>query len=180
MVMAQWLNKVWGVSPQMIAAVSNLSTSRKLKAETNNDAAGSNPTNVRGYELVPLNFSYKVGRAAGCPDPRAEYGSWWSLVGLYAPFYLAGRRFGAPRYLLTEVKPSNIVLGDDGEWIECSIDLTFEEYANEAAGDKGSVTATSVSSATAIGSAASAVSAASAIKIGATTADKATRKVTTL
>lgn len=180
MVMAQWLNKVWGVSPQMIAAISNFSTSRTLKKETNNDAEGSNPTNIRGYELVPLSFSYKVGRAAGCPDPRAEYGSWWSLVGLFAPFYLAGRRFGARRYLLTEAKPSDVVLDDNGEWLECSINLTFEEYADEAAGDKGSVTSTSVSSATAIGSAASAVSAASAIKIGATTADKATHKVTTL
>lgn len=180
MVMAQWLNKVWGVSPQMIAAISGLSTSRRLQKETNNDAEGSNPTNIRGYELMPLSFSYKVGRAAGCPDPRAEFGSWWSLVGLYAPFYLAGRRFGAQRYLLTEVKPSDVKLTDNGEWIECTIDLTFEEYAGEAAGDKGSVTATSVSRATAIGSAASVVNSASAIKIGATTADKATRKVTTL
>lgn len=180
MAMAQWLNKTWGVSQQMIAAISGLSTGRKLQKETNDDAEGQNPTNIRGYELSNLSFSYKVGKGAGCADPRAEYGSWWSLVGLYAPFYLAGRRFGAARYLLTEVSPSNIQLADNGEWLECVINMTFEEYAGEAAGDKGSVTTTSVSGATAIGSASAAASSASAVNVGASTADKATKKVTTL
>ena len=183
-VMAQWLNKTWEVSARKITALTSIQTGLSLETETNDDADGEAATNIRGYQLRTLPLAVKYGVAAGTPDPRAEYESWEALVGAYAPFYLAGRRLGAKKYLLTSVKATDVDLSTAGStagrWIECTVSLTLEEYAAEASGDKGTVTGSSLSSAVAISSAAAIAGAASAAKVGASASDKATRKVASL
>lgn len=179
-IMAQWLSKTFEVSARRITALTGISTGLSLETETNDDADGSAATNIRGYSLRSLPISVKYGIAAGTPDVRGEYESWEALVGAYAPFYLAGRRLGAKKYLLTQAKASDIVLSNSGRWLECNVSLTLEEYADEAAGSKGTVTGRGLSSTVAISSAAAASNASSALKVGASTADKATRKVSKL
>lgn len=179
-VMAQWLSKTWEVSASKITALTGISTGLALETETNDDADGSPSTNIRGYAARSLPLSMKYGIAAGTPDVRGEYESWEALVGAYAPFYLAGRRLGAKKYLLTQVSASDIVLSNAGRWIECTVSITLEEYAAEASGDKGTVTGQSLSSAVAVSTASAAANASSALKVGASTADKAARKVSTL
>lgn len=179
-IMAQWLSKTFEVSTRRITALTGISTGLALETETNDDADGSAATNVRGYALRTLPISVKYGVAAGTPDVRGEYESWEALVGAYAPFYLAGRRLGAKKYLLSQVKASDIVMSNSGRWLECSISITLEEYADEAAKSKATTTkekSSGTKQASAIQTRVNAYKAKSAKDVGPSTSDKAAHKV---
>lgn len=101
-VMASWNGKTWGVSSQRIAALNGVSHSVELDTENSDDKAGSPATKTKALKLQSMSFDFDLAAAVGC-DVRSEYESWTALVGQYAPFYLAGRRFGPANLQLTGV-----------------------------------------------------------------------------
>lgn len=125
-VMAKWRTKSWEVSTKKVTALSGLSTSAKIKAETNTDLENSPATNERGMELVPLSFVTQLHSAAGV-DVRAECESWVDLVNKSGSFYLAGKKFG-PTMQLQEVGLSDVLLDDFGRMRTAKISFSFEEY----------------------------------------------------
>ena len=58
------------------------------------------------------------------------------LIGIYAPFYLAGRRFGPKNMQLTGVQLAESTLNDFGEMVKGRISVTLTEYAEEASSQK--------------------------------------------
>ena len=163
-VMAEWHGRSWEVSPWRLAALAGLSTSLKLKKDTNEDKDGGNPTNVKGYEAQGLSFDYEASTAAG-GDPRAEFEAWQRLVGQTAPFYLGGRRVGPGRS-----QPGGGSLGDgafsnQGRMLLAKISLKFEQ--------NGPLSLQSTRGPAGIGTSRSVVSAA---RVGPSAAEKAARK----
>ena len=112
-VMASWNGKTWGVSSQRIAALNGVSSSVELDTENSDDKAGSPAT--------------KASAVGG--DARGEFESWTALVGQYAPFYLAGRRFGPANLQLTGVSLSDTTLDNLGRILKGKITINLTEYA---------------------------------------------------
>ena len=112
-VMASWNGKTWGVSSQRIAALNGVSSSVELDTENSDDKAGSPATKTKALKLQSMSFDFDLASAVG-GDARGEFESWTSLVGQYAPFYLAGRRFG----------PANLSPSSRRAWIEIGSDTT--------------------------------------------------------
>lgn len=163
-VMAEWHGRSWEVSPWRLAALAGLSTSLKLKKDTNEDKDGGNPTNVKGYEAQSLSFDYEASTAAG-GDPRAEFEAWQRLVGQTAPFYLGGRRFGLSRIQLVEVSLGDVTFSNQGRMLLAKISLKFEQ--------NGPLSLQSTREPAGIGTSRSVVSAA---RVGPSAAEKAARK----
>ena len=136
-VMAQWNGMTWEVSSNRIAALNSVSASVKLDTENNDDKAGSPSTNTKALELQSFSFDYDLASVAG-GDVLGEFEAWTSLVGEYAPFYLAGRRFGPENLQLTEVSLGSTTLNDFGEIIKGKISISLTEYAEEASSKKSS------------------------------------------
>lgn len=78
-----------------------------------------------------MSFDFDLAAAVGC-DVRSEYESWTALVGQYAPFYLAGRRFGPANLQLTGVSLSDTKLDNLGRILTGKITIKLTEYAEEA------------------------------------------------
>lgn len=136
-VMAQWNSKKWEVSNRKIMALNGLSAGVKLDTENGDDKAGSPATKTKALELQSMTFDFDVAAAAGC-DARDEYESWTALVGQYAPFILAGRRFGPANLLLTGVQLSDTTLDNLGRILKGKITINLIEYAEEASSKKAS------------------------------------------
>jgi len=171
-VMASWGGKSWGVSSRMVAALNGVSAGVELDTENSDDKAGSPSTKTKALKLQTFNFDFDLAIVAGC-DVRAEYESWTALVGEYAPFFLAGRRFGPANLQLTAVKLSDTTLDDFGRILKGKIAITLTEYAEEASGKKASASGS--------GSSAAGVSTGtgprlSALDVGASSNDKAAHK----
>lgn len=161
-VIAQWGPKTFEVSTEKIVAFGELSTSLKLKKQTNNDDSGSAPTNVRAYELQPLSFDLPVSDAVGV-DVRGEYEEWLTLVGEVYPFYLGGQPFGPDNLQLSAVDLTGKVDGF-GRIRHGVIKLDFSEWAQEAASQKGRPGAYVT------------IQTSSAVSVGPTADDKAAKK----
>ena len=131
-VMASWNGKTWGVSSQRIAALNGVSHSVELDTE-NSDPA----TKTKALKLQSMSFDFDLAAAVGC-DVRSEYESWTALVGQYAPFYLAGRRFGPANLQLTGVSLSDTKLDNLGRILTGKITIKLTEYAEEASSKKAS------------------------------------------
>ena len=176
-VMASWNGKTWGVSSQRIAALNGISHSVELDTENSDDKAGSPATKTKALKLQSMSFDFDLAAAVGC-DVRSEYESWTALVGQYAPFYLAGRRFGPANLQLTAVSLSDTKLDNLGR--------ILTEYAEEASSKKAS-SGTSSSSGKSGSSSKSAAGIAtykelgissSAVSVGASSSAKASKKPT--
>ena len=133
---AEWNGMRFEVAPGAVRPVSSLSTSRSISVERNEDKEGEPATQTVAYDLQTLEVEYVVARAATGEDPRAVYGRWWAMPGVYAPFYLGGRKFGADLFMLSSVSAQDVQLGPAGEWLSCTISLSFEEYAVDESGLK--------------------------------------------
>lgn len=172
-IMAQWSGKTWEVSSRKIAALNGISAGVELDTENSDDKAGSPATKIKALKLQSFSFDYDVAVVAGT-DVRSEYESWTGLVGNYAPFYLAGRRFGPPKLQLTAVKLSDTTIDDFGRILKGKISITLTEYAEEASrsssSSSGSSKAAGVATYRELGISSSAAS------IGASSSDKAARK----
>lgn len=141
-VMAKWNSKTWEVSGNRIAALNGVSASVKLNTENSDDKAGSPSTKTKALELQTMTFDFDLATVAGC-DVRSEYESWTALVGEYAPFFLAGRRFGPENLQLTAVSLSDTTLNDFGQILKGKISITLTEYAEEASSKKATAGSTS-------------------------------------
>ena len=127
-IMARWHTKTWGVSPDQVKVLADLTISRKLKADKNTSLEHAPATNERGYELMPVSFSMDLYRVAGV-DVRAEMDDWMGLIGQKAYLYLDNKKFGA--YLqLKDVKVSNILLDDYGRMLGAKLTCSMEEVDN--------------------------------------------------
>ena len=134
-VMASWNGKTWGVSSQRIAALNGVSSSVELDTENSDDKAGSPATKTKALKLQSMSFDFDLASAVG-GDARGEFESWTSLVGQYAPFYLAGRRFGPANLQLTGVSLSDTTLDNLGRILKGKITINLTEYAEEASSKK--------------------------------------------
>ena len=178
--MASWNGKTWDVSSNRIAALNGVSASVELDTENNDDKAGSPSTMTRALKLQSFDFDFNLATVVGC-DVRSEYESWTGLVGEYAPFYLAGRRFGPNNLQLTAVSLSDTMLDDFGRILMGKISITLKEYAEEPSSAKASAGGSSSSSrAAGVSSGASSASGVgsrlSAVSVGASSSDKAIKK----
>ena len=135
-VQAQWSTMRWEVSADRVKTIGELSASRSVTVERNDDKEGEPATQTVALDLMTVSLSYDVHRSAIGGDPRSEYGAWWRLVGTHAPFFLGGRKFMADSFLLKDAKASNVVCGSTGQVMSLTIDLEFEEYAEDASGLK--------------------------------------------
>lgn len=136
-VMAKWSSKSWEVSSRRVAALNGISAGVKLNTENSDDKAGSPATKTKALELQTMNFDFDLATVAGC-DVREEYESWIALVGQFAPFFLAGRRFGPANMLLTAVNLSDTMLDSFGRILKGKITIALTEYAEEASSKKAS------------------------------------------
>lgn len=133
---AEWNGMRFEVSPGRVAPLVDLSATREVDVERNEDKEGEPATQTVAYSLQTLDLSYRVVRAATGEDPRATYGQWWGQVGVYAPLFLGGKQFLSCLFMLKSANPSNIMLDNDGRWLACDIALSFEEYAEDESGLK--------------------------------------------
>lgn len=128
-VKAVWGPKSFYTSPSGIVPLNDFSTSVRLKADSENDTSGTEPTNTRGRELQPLSLSTTYFHSAGV-DPMAEFNSWVSLIGLSYPMYMGGRRVGpAQRFQLQGVEASDLQQAENGAVLLLTVSLSFTEYS---------------------------------------------------
>ena len=128
MSMASWGPQEFTVSANKIAALEGLTTSLTLKADSENDTSGTQPTNTRVRELRPIDFRVTYLAAAGV-DVRAEITAWEAELGNAYPLIVGGERFGAAKMLLTNVVTTDILLSSTGGFIQAIVSITLEEYA---------------------------------------------------
>lgn len=172
-VMASWAGKTWEVSSRKVAALNGVSATVELDTENTDDKAGSPATKTKALKLQTFNFDFDLATVAGC-DPRSEFDSWTALVGQYAPFHLAGRRFGPANLQLTAVALSDTTLDDFGRIMKGKIAITLTEYAEEASSKKaGSGSGSGNSPAGVSGGTGPRLS---AVNVGASSSDKAAHK----
>jgi hypothetical protein len=171
-VMASWNGKTWGVSSERIAALNGVSASVELDTENSDDKAGSPATKTKALKLQSFNFDFDLATAVGC-DVRGEFESWVAMVAQYAPFYLAGSRFGPANLQLTAVSLGDTTLDNLGRILKGKISITLTEYSEEASGKKASAGGSKSSPAGVSGGTGPRLT---AITVGASSADKAAKK----
>lgn len=174
-IMASWAGKTWEVSSKRIAALNGISASVELDTENNDDKAGSPATNTKALKLQSLNLDYDLAAVVGS-DVRDEFEHWQTLLGVYAPLYLAGRRFGPPKLQLTAVNMNDTMLDDFGRILKGKITITLTEYAEEASSKKANAASSSGSSTAAGVSSGGTGKRLSALNVGASSSDKASKK----
>lgn len=172
--MAQWGPKGFIVSPNKIVPINDFSTTVALKADSENDTSGTNPTNTRGLEPQTIMLSTTYLRAAGV-DPRGQFEEWSSLVGAAHPLLIEGKRFGPPKMQLSQVDLSGVEFTSTGAWLKAEISITLAELPDK----KGTVSSNAASaSATKAASVYEATVAAKkqALNASASKADKSVKK----
>ena len=130
-----WHTFSWGYSAGCIRSIDDLSTSRSIDVERNEDKEGEPATQSVALSLADLSFSYTVATAAG-GNPRSEFAAINNCLGVHAPLYLNGSRFPVNELLLKSVDASDWVLDGSGRAVSVNISLKFEEYAVDASGLK--------------------------------------------
>ena len=128
--LAQWGPKGFIVSPNKIVPLKDFSTSVSLKADSENDTSGTDPTNTRGLEPQPINLSTTYLRSAGV-DPRTQIDEWFTLVGVAHPLLIAGKRFGPPKVQLTQVSVSGLEFTNSGDILKADVSISLTEYADK-------------------------------------------------
>lgn len=117
--------KTWEISDSVVRALTNLSTSYEIEAESNESVEGSTLTNVKGLKKIPVSFSSQLVRALGV-DPREEYEGWHDWVGKTGVLRFGGTIFG-PNLMLKSVSASNILTDNSGRWHSAQLAFSFEE-----------------------------------------------------
>lgn len=172
---ALWGPKGFIVSPSKIVPLLNLATSFSVKAENGNDTSGTATTNTMGRELQSVSLSTLYVRAAGV-DPRGQIAEWEAQVGNAYPLYIQGQRFGPPKLMLKSVDVSDILLSNTGNFLQCAVNLKFEEYSTDATTTQPAVTASATKAAASYNSITTQKN--SALKATANPQDKAAKKPT--
>ncbi len=130
-----WHSFKWGFDTGCIRSVEDLSTSRSINVERNQDKEGEPATQTVALELASLSFSYTVSAAAG-GSPRKEFEAINDCPGVHAPLYLNGSKFIANEMMLKSEDASDWVLDAKGRPTSVRISVKFEEYAVDASGLK--------------------------------------------
>lgn len=126
---ATWGPKTFLTSTSKIVPLNDFTTSVTLKADSENDTSGTEPTNTRGRELQPMTIATTYHAAAGV-DPMGEFDSWVALLGMSYPLYVGGKRVGpAERFMLKGVDASNVQQIENGTVIQMKLSLTFIEHS---------------------------------------------------
>ena len=128
--LAQWGPKGFLVSPTKIVPFKDFSTTVALKADSENDTSGTDPTNTRGLEPQVISLGTVYMRAAGV-DPRGQFEEWSSLVGAAHPLLIEGKRFGPPKMQLTQVNLSGVEFTNTGAWLKAEVSITLTEYPDK-------------------------------------------------
>lgn len=135
MAIASWHGKKFEITSTKILALNSLSASLELDTETNDDKAGSPPTNTKNLKLQEFDFDFNVTSAAGV-DPRDEFESWKKLVGDIDVFILGTKQFGPKKMQLQKVEMSDGKLDALGNIITATISIKLVEYAPEKSKNK--------------------------------------------
>ena len=138
---AEWNGFRWGVEPGCVRPITDISSERSVSVERNEDKEGEPATQTVALDLMTIELSYTAAVGATGRDPRDEYGEWWRSVGTFAPFYLNGRPFMADLFMLKSANFSDLTADADGNVLKLTIQLEFEEYAEDASGLKTQDTA---------------------------------------
>ena len=128
-VKATWGPKTFLTSTSKIVPLNDFTTSVTLKADSENDTSGTEPTNTRGRDLQPASLTTIYHAAAGV-DPMSEFNSWVALLGESYPLYVGGRRVGpAEKFMLKSVDASDVQQIETGAVIQLKVGLTFIEHS---------------------------------------------------
>ena len=130
--LAQWGPKGFLVSPTKIVPFKDFSTTVALKADSENDTSGTDPTNTRGLEPQVITLGTVYMRAAGV-DPRGQFEEWSSLVGAAHPLLIEGKRFGPPKMQLTQVNLSGVEFNNAGVMLVAEVSITLTELPDKKA-----------------------------------------------
>lgn len=162
---AYWNGMTWECSPDRITRPESISTAYSMKTETNADKEGASPTETVGLneEEVSLSTIYRI--ETGTSDIAGMIDSWKALVGKAAPLIIGNRIFGADKMQLQSVSVSDISLRANGRFSAATLGFKFKEYIEEPV--VASVNQTRGSGA-------------SAVSVGASAADKASKKTSSI
>ena len=171
---ARWGPKGFLTSPEKVVPFRDFKTSYTLKADSENDTSGANPTNTRGMEPQTMTFSTTYLRAAGV-DPLGQINEWRDQIGKYYPLYIGGKVFGPQKMMLTKVEVVDQLLSVKGEFLKVDLNLTMVEYTGEKTSAQTKSKAPQTSSA-APATSSKATEILTAINATASAADKSARK----
>lgn len=135
-IQAEWNGFAWKVEPGCVRPIASIGGKRSVSVERNEDKEGEPATQTVALDLMSFTVTYNAVKSATGRDPRDEFGEWWRNVGVYAPFYLNGRKYLGDLFMLKDAEPSDVLLAADGSWLSATITLSFEEYAEDASGLK--------------------------------------------
>lgn len=124
--MASWGPMGFIVSPQKIITLEKFTTSMTLKEDSENDTSGTEPTNTRGRNLIPMAFTETCVAAAGV-DPLTRYSMWGALLGHAYPLIIGGKRIGPARMKLKNVSMSDTKFSSSGAMIMATLSISLEE-----------------------------------------------------
>lgn len=126
-IQATWRDMSWEISPQRIASLGEISTETEVKRVSDSTSGQSK---ITGRELQRLSIRYFTSFEAG-GNPREEYKTWESKIGLYAPLRIAGSRFGPSNFQLRSAAIDDAALDTQGRLRSGTISLEFVEYADQ-------------------------------------------------
>lgn len=126
-IQATWRDMAWEISDQRIAALGELSTETEVKRVSDSTTGQSK---ITGRELQRLNIDYMTSFEAG-GNPRKEYETWESKLGLYGPLRIAGSRFGPSNFQLRSAELTDGQLDPMGRIRSGKINLVFVEYVDQ-------------------------------------------------
>lgn len=126
-IQATWRDMKWEINEKRIASLGEISTQTEVKRVSDSTNGQSK---ITGRELQRLSISYFTTFEAG-GNPREEYKTWESKIGLYAPLRIGGSRFGPSNFQLRSAAIDNAMLDTKGRIRSGTISLEFVEYADQ-------------------------------------------------
>lgn len=163
MIMAYWNGMRWEVSSRQIAYLESLTTAYSIDTDTNADKEGQKPTESVGLNLIEVSFNTTYRVESGTSDIKGVLEKWKSMIGVAAPLIIGNSIFGPDKMQLQSVNVSNVELSPKGVIRAATCAFKLKEFAEEPAGIKKSVKSSST-----------------AVSVGATSADKKSKKTVSI
>ena len=126
-IQATWRDMKWEINEKRIASLGEISTQTEVKRVSDSTSGQSKITE---RELQRLSINYFTSFEAG-GNPREEYKTWESKIGLYAPLRIGGSRFGPSNFQLRSAAIDDAMLDTQGRIRSGTISLEFVEYADQ-------------------------------------------------
>lgn len=162
---AYWNGMTWECSPQEISRIESLSTAFSMQTETNADKEGVSPTETVGLNDIEISLSTTYRIETGTNNIKGMISAWKSMIGKAAPLIIGSEIFGPDKSQLQSVSVSNIRMRANGLFTEATLSFKFKEYIEEP------VVANVVESSMKSGS---------AVSVGASVADKTSKKTVSI